>query len=253
MSETPITVVLMGTLSAAVRCFDFCLASPQIDLIGVVCRDDDPRQSGETYVIDKARTHGITRFSLDEMPATDIGLAIRFDQLLTSAHRARFAHGVLNLHGAPLPDMRGSLCEVAAILERRIEFGVSLHVMEDGVDTGPLLCVERFAIPTGATAGELLREANRRGVELVETYLVPFVRGDIDPTPQDLSRGRSYRRSEVLEQAARLDGFAPFARSRKVRALHYGRERLPRRHAILAKIEEWIAPRSSPCNLETSS
>jgi methionyl-tRNA formyltransferase len=215
------TAVLMGSLSAACACFDFLQTSENFDLRAVVCRDDDPRQEGEDYLIDRAREHGVPIYNLDTMPEADIGVAVRFDRILRGRHRDRFRLGVVNLHGAPLPEMRGSLCEVAAILEERESFGTSLHLMDDGIDTGPILAVERFPIGANATAGELLREANRRGVAMIEARLQPYAEGTLIPRAQDLSAGRTYRKAEVLALKQPSSSAKREARDRVERAFCY--------------------------------
>lgn len=211
----------MGSLSAARQSLEFLLSNDRFKCVAVVCREDRPRQTGESYTIDLARDAGIPIVSLDEMPDAEIGLAVRFDQILSAAHRARFRFGVINLHGAPLPEMRGSLCECAAILEERDTFGASLHLMDDGIDTGPLIAQERFPIPADATAGSLLREANRRGVALIEEHLANYVDGAVTPIPQELSAGRTYRRREVLRARDPARALGPEGRDRVARAFCY--------------------------------
>ena len=222
MPDTRTSIVLMGSLSAAHDCLRFLLDHPRLNCIAVVCRDDPVRERGEQYAIDLAREHSLPVHGLDTMPQADLGLAMRFDQVLRARHLERFERGVINLHGAPLPDMRGSMCECAAILEQRDEFGTSLHFMDTGVDTGALLCVERFEITRDATAGGLLREANRRGMALLRDNIDAIIERRIEPVPQDPAAGRTYRRVD-LEAVRRAPlPLNPIARDRVRRAFHYG-------------------------------
>ena len=58
--------------------------------------------------------------------------------------------GCINLHPAPLPDLRGVGGYNVALLEGRDEWGVSCHFVDDRIDTGDLVEVERFPIDAAA-------------------------------------------------------------------------------------------------------
>lgn len=234
------SIVLMGSLSAAAACFDMLRANPRLDITAMVCRDDDPREPGERYAIDLARQHTVPVHTLETMPRADLGLAIRFDQVLRARHLARFERGVINLHGAPLPDMRGSMCECAAILEERAQFGASLHLMDEGVDTGPVLCVEHFDIAGDATAGALLREANTRGVNMVRDNLDAFIDGRLQPAAQDLACGRTYRSAQLEPVRDAPLPRDPAARDRVLRAFHYGPGPVRRGQGLRARLASVI-------------
>ncbi|MEE4200327.1 formyltransferase family protein [Erythrobacter sp.] len=235
-AKKPASAVLMGSLSAASECFDFLMSDENFDLVAVVCRDDDPRQVGEQYVIDRARRAGVAVCALDNMPSADVGIAVRFDRILTPAHRARFSRGVVNLHGAPLPEMRGSLCECAAILEGREQFGASLHLMDDGIDTGPLLHVERFVIAPDATAGSLLREANALGIEMIKEYLHAYIEGELEPMPQEKRAGLTYRKVDVLARRQVPADAGPAEHDRVRRAFCYDPKGLPARSSLRERL-----------------
>ena len=253
-----VSLVLMGSLSAAAQFFDFIREHPRLDLVAMVCRDDNRREPGESYAIDKARENGVPVHSLETMPAADLGLAIRFDQILQQRHLDRFGRGVINLHGAPLPEMRGSMCECAAILEGASHFGASLHLMDGGVDTGAILCVERFEIAPDATAGALLREANCKGLKLVRDHIDAFLDGQLEPMAQDKAAGRTYRQAELLRIRNAPPGLNPLHRDRVRRAFHYASEppggsRILRRLAHSLGSKKPVFPRNgepqrgSPC------
>jgi methionyl-tRNA formyltransferase len=114
----------------------------------------------------------------------DIGLSVRFHEILRQQHLDRFRLGVVNLHGAPLPDMRGSMCDAAAIIEGRTEFGTSLHWMDTGIDTGPILAVRRFPIEPDDTVYELFEQSNSLGFQLIQETLISIVEGNLQGISQ---------------------------------------------------------------------
>jgi len=69
-------------------------------------------------------------------------------------------HGMVNVHGSILPRFRGGTSVLWEIYEGHPETGFSIHQIDRGIDTGPILAVETFPIEFGAT----LRETYRRNV-----------------------------------------------------------------------------------------
>ncbi|WP_420391417.1 formyltransferase family protein [Acuticoccus sp.] len=243
MSQT--SVVLFGSLGPAAQCLAWLLDRSDVTVPAVVCRAGRADRAEERAVVDLARARAVPVVALEEVPEADLGLSVRFHQILRRRHLDRFVRGVVNMHGAPLPDMRGSMCECAAILEGRRTFGVSLHMMDEGVDTGPILAVDRFDVPRDATAKSLLSEANRRGVALVRGHFDDILAGRLEARPQALAEGRTYRAAELL---AVRDGPIPWRRSRRDRrrrAFFYfeGAPQVPR---IATRLRQLIVPAAAP-------
>ena len=110
--------------------------------------------------------------------------------------------GCFNLHPGPLPEYAGLNTVGWAIYEGAVEYGVSLHWMEPGIDTGPIALEERFRIDPNATALTLSAECTRRGVPLVFALLDAASRGvsEIPVVAQDLSRRRYFSSKDVPSQ-----------------------------------------------------
>ncbi|MFJ9805567.1 formyltransferase family protein [Streptomyces wuyuanensis] len=86
---------------------------------------------------------------------------------------------VLNVHHGPLPAYRG-LPEVAlvyAMLRGEREFAATLHEVDDGVDTGPVLAADRFPIGPDEPFHMVLRRGLRVCHRLFERCL-PLVAAD---------------------------------------------------------------------------
>lgn len=80
--------------------------------------------------------------------------------------------GIINFHPAPLPDLRGTGGFNLAILENHNEFGVTAHYMDEGIDTGPIIEVDRFAINAATeTAQSLEKKSHKRMIELFKKTL----------------------------------------------------------------------------------
>ena len=91
----------------------------------------------------------------------DLGVVVAFGQLIKRPVLERLA--MLNVHFSLLPRWRGAAPVERTILAGDTETGVCLMQLEEGLDTGPLLAVERLAVPADATLRSLRDELVRLG------------------------------------------------------------------------------------------
>ncbi len=94
------------------------------------------------------------------------------------------AHGALNLHPSLLPRHRGATPIPAAILAGDAETGVSLMRMDSGLDTGPLVAVERVSMAGDETAPALEARLAIIAAGLLARSLDAWLAGELEPEPQ---------------------------------------------------------------------
>lgn len=92
--------------------------------------------------------------------------------------------GCINLHPSLLPRWRGPAPVQRTIEAGDRETGVAVIAMDEGVDTGPILVIERMAVAGRATAGALHDELAALGAGLVVEALDGLAAGTLTPTPQ---------------------------------------------------------------------
>jgi methionyl-tRNA formyltransferase len=226
-------VVLFGSIGVAVECLEWLLSLEQVEVIGVVCSNEPPSAwrvtIGDRDMREVAPACGVPTLTLDDLLTVeaDIGLSLRFHQILRKQHLERFRLGVVNLHGAPLPEMRGAMCNVMAIIENREHFGVSLHWMDTGVDSGDLLAVERFPIAAEDTVYTLFRQCNKRGLRMIKQYFDGIVDGSLigEPQVEILNRtggaSKTYTYKEALQYKELHLGISEQAAWNRVRAFQF--------------------------------
>jgi len=93
-----------------------------------------------------------------------------FMQLLTPAFLDRFPARVVNVHPSLLPAFAGTRPIDDAVEAGAAETGVTVHFVDEGVDTGPIIAQERLAIVPGESMDEL-----RDRLHAVEHRLLPRV------------------------------------------------------------------------------
>ncbi len=100
-------------------------------------------------------------------------------------------HYPLNVHPSLLPKYRGAAPIERALMDGVSETGVTVFVMDEGVDTGPILLQERIPIDPFETKGDIVPKLAKRGALLLRSAIGGYLRGEITPTPQP-GEGASY-------------------------------------------------------------
>jgi methionyl-tRNA formyltransferase len=115
----------------------------------------------------------------------EIGVVAAFGQLLGPRVLPIPPRGYLNVHASLLPRHRGASPIAAAILAGDAETGVSIMVVEAGLDTGPVLARAACAIGPDDTTGILEERLSALGADLLARTLPQYLNGKLAPESQD--------------------------------------------------------------------
>ena len=149
----------------------------------------------------------------------DAAVVVSYGHILTKSFLDAPVLGCVNIHGSLLPRWRGAAPIHRAILAGDAETGVTTMLMDEGLDTGPMLLAERTAISAADTAETVHDRLAALGATLIVSTLDGLVRKSIDPTPQP-EDGVTYAHKLGKEEGV-LDWRRPAAElERKVRAFH---------------------------------
>jgi phosphoribosylglycinamide formyltransferase-1 len=100
----------------------------------------------------------------------EIVVCAGYMHVLTPAFLARFPRRVINVHPSLLPAFPGTQAVADALAARVEETGVTVHEVDEGIDTGPVLAQEQVAIRPEDTPASLLERLHE-----VEHRLLPQV------------------------------------------------------------------------------
>ncbi|MBV8532138.1 MAG: methionyl-tRNA formyltransferase [Candidatus Eremiobacteraeota bacterium] len=92
--------------------------------------------------------------------------------------------GALNVHPSLLPRYRGATPIQTALVNGETQTGVSIMLMDSGLDTGDIVLQRRVAIEPGETYGELHDRLASIGAELLVAALASAQRGELKAQPQ---------------------------------------------------------------------
>lgn len=112
-------------------------------------------------------------------------VAVAYGQILRQEVLDIPPRGVVNVHPSLLPRWRGPSPIPAAILAGDSETGVTIMLMDAGMDTGPVLSQTSEPIADTDTAGSLLDRLSRSGATLLSDTLRRWLAGQIEPRPQN--------------------------------------------------------------------
>lgn len=98
--------------------------------------------------------------------------------------------GAVNVHGGPLPEYRGGHVAQWAIINGEREFGVTLHYMDEGIDTGPIIEARRFPLEAIDDARSVRQKIRETGSDLLRLWWPRIADGTAPRVPQDASRAR---------------------------------------------------------------
>jgi methionyl-tRNA formyltransferase len=142
-----------------------------------------------------------------------------FGQILRPSVLDLPQHGCVNVHASLLPRWRGAAPIQAAILAGDERSGVTIMRMDPGVDTGPLLNQAALDIFPDENAASLSQRLAELGAALLIETLPPYLRGEIQPRPQDPA-GATYA-PMLKKEDGWLDTSRPASElARRVRALN---------------------------------
>jgi methionyl-tRNA formyltransferase len=211
---TDLRLLLIGSGGFGVPAFDALHEKHGESIAAVITAA--PRPSGRggalvaTPVASWAREHDLplleverlrtssTQETIASLEAT-VGLLADFGQIIPAEMLRSVPRGILNLHPSLLPAYRGAAPIPAAILAGDQETGVSTILMDDGLDTGPLLAVTRHPLRGDEDAphleAQLAQLAADGIVETLERYLAGEIVVRAQPTA-GVSLTRRLQRSD---------------------------------------------------------
>jgi methionyl-tRNA formyltransferase len=157
--------------------------------------------------------------------AHELLMATDYDAMVVAAYGLILPRSTLdikpciNIHGSLLPRWRGAAPIHRAIEAGDAETGVTIMQMEEGLDTGPMLLIERLPIGPQDSTGVLHDKLAAMGARMIVKVMQKMEHGIVEAVPQP-EAGVTYA-AKISKEEAALD-FSQSAREigRKIRAFN---------------------------------
>lgn len=210
--QMPLRVVFMGTPEFAVPALEALVADGQ-RVVGVVTQPDRAIGRGRRVVHSPVKAaalkHGLSVLqprslrrpeAVEELRRLrpDVIAVAAFGQILRSSVLALPPLGCLNVHPSLLPKLRGASPINFAVLEGLDVTGVTIMLMDEGMDTGPILSQVPEPIRPDDDAATLGGRLAELGARLLVQTLHGWAARRLTPIPQDNSQA-TYSRPLIRE------------------------------------------------------
>jgi methionyl-tRNA formyltransferase len=132
----------------------------------------------------------------------DLVFSVLTDYIFRKEDIEATRYGIINLHPAPLPDYRGCNSYAHAIMNGEKQYGVTMHYVNEKIDQGRIIRVDRLPIEHDDTGRSLYDKAQLVAKALFESQFPRIVgkalEGDfVESYPQDNSQARYYNRHSL--------------------------------------------------------
>ena len=214
--------VFMGTPRYAVPVLEELQGASGVQVVAVYTPPDRPRGRGReietTPVKGAALEMGIPVLqpvsfrpveARQELASfrPDVIVVAAYGKLLPASVLELPPHGCLNIHPSLLPRYRGPSPVVTAILDGVSETGVTLMLLDEGMDTGPIVAQQKYELNGTETALSLTEDLFKAGGRLLVDRLQSWAAGQISPIAQEDAL------ATVTSKLERSDGIADWTQS----------------------------------------
>jgi len=196
-----VKLAFLGTPEFAVPSLT-CLHDAGHEILLVLTQPDRPSGRGRhvrpSPVKIEARSRGLQIFQPErlDVPAVDRLAALGVDALVVVAYGLILPppvlrlppEGCINLHASLLPRYRGAAPVAHAILRGETRTGVTTLLMDEGIDTGPILLQRECPIGPDETAGDVEQRLSGMGASLLVETLGTLSAGEARPRAQVIDR-----------------------------------------------------------------
>ena len=192
-----VRIAYLGTPGVAVPPLRALAADDRVEVVVVITNPDRPRGRSRTPqpppVKAAAEELGLQvwqpekpRGVLDELRDLELDAAavVAYGALLPADVLDGVAHGFVNLHYSLLPRWRGAAPVQHAIMAGDEVTGLTTFVLDEGMDTGPVLATHQVRIGPTTTSGDLFEELTELGAQVLVDSVVGLVDGSMTPVPQ---------------------------------------------------------------------
>lgn len=224
-------IIFMGTPAFAVPSLE-ALVAERYEIAAVITQPDRPAGRGRRLVAPAVKQAalrlGLPVWQPETMrgeqimdrlreAAPDAIVVAAYGEILRPNVLAIPPRGIVNVHASLLPRHRGASPVAGALLAGDEVTGVSIMLMDEGMDTGPILDMATLPIVPDDNRGTLTDKLAALGAEQLRETLPRWLSEEITPQPQDNSQA-TYSRL-IKKEHGRVNWEEPAAQiARRCRA-----------------------------------
>lgn len=227
-------IIVVGGHEQACRMLDYLVDMPEVEIVLCIARKDDEGQDSVfPSLLGRAKIYNIPSiqpYKLNDDTVLNTVRRLDPDIVLSLQNNMIFGDdwiellddnlGIVNVHYAPLPKYAGYWPEMWAIWNGESKFAVSMHYVEKGLDTGPIIAQKWFDIDSQESRQTLYKKS--------EDHCFKMLLENLDKVLADKVEGLTQNETErtYFPKSLPNDGFLdlswdPDTQSRFIRAIAF--------------------------------
>ena len=222
-------ICIAGKNDIAVNALYYLKEKIGIENLCVIPNKNDSGIDNWQKSLQKAATNlGVTICSLEEIYQIPnlIFISLEFDKIIKTK-KFRTTH-LYNIHFSKLPKYKGMYTSVMPILNGEKESGVTLHQIDDGIDTGNIIAQKVFPITINDTARDLYFKYLDNAFALFKNNIEKIINGDYKTTIQPYEGASYYSKQSIDFKDIKIDlNKTSFEIHNQIRAFIFKEYQLP--------------------------
>lgn len=210
-----IKVVFIGSGPVAAQALSLLQKSFEIE--AVITKPKPAHHKGNFPVLDVSEDLGLhtilvsNKKELDYVVEkttfeSDIAVLVDFGIIVSQKAIDAFPLGIVNSHFSLLPEWRGADPISFAVLSGQKKTGVSLMLLVEAMDEGPLLAQAEYGLSDTVTTPELTNELIKLSDDMLAKTLPLYIEGETHPAPQELVTIASSKKPSYSRKLTKADG-----------------------------------------------
>ncbi len=198
MSKT--RVVFFGTPEFSIPFFEALMRDQAFDVVAAVSQPDRPSGRGHhtepTPIKTTATLHSVPVLQFTTLKSesaqlelsavnADLFVVVAYGKIIPKFILDLPKRGCINVHPSLLPKYRGPSPMPWAIKEGDAQTGVTIMLLDEGMDTGPLLSQVTISIDADETYETLMQKVQQQGAPLLVETVLRYLEGTVIPIAQD--------------------------------------------------------------------
>jgi len=139
-----------------------------------------------------------------DLQTADIVISVMYEKLIKKEQMKNKV--CFNFHPGTLPEYRGSGVFSWAIINQERKMGITLHLIDSGMDTGDIIEIRQFLISKQDTAHSLFLKGEKTILKMFKDWYFDLLNNNYIASPQALKEGKNYYIKD-LQKAKNLTKF----------------------------------------------
>ena len=193
-------ICIAGKNDIAVEALNMLLKNknvPNKKIIGIPNANSFAEDTWQLSFPKALKTNNIQTATLEDVYGINdiVFISTEFDKIIrTKKFKSRRLY---NLHFSLLPQYKGMYTSIWPILNGEREAGVTLHLIDDGIDTGDIIAQQSFEIPIEYTSRDLYIRYMKESTALLKKHIDNLLDGTIESRPQPIMGASYYAKDSI--------------------------------------------------------